>query len=187
MAVRLIIFVSLLVLGALFTVMGIKSQPYKLKKSPVRITFRKNIHHELEKELATISSAKTELAGTVIWAAMAVLCIFLIINGVGNPVYVVSSCFGMCYTFYLAMRKIILYENAVVMKTILGRKVWFLDEIDEIVSYNIVNSFNRGVSYGYKLRLREKDVCSIPKNAFKGIDIIEEVYKNSRYINEFNT
>ena len=177
--------IALLAAGMFFLVKGIKSRPYKLKKEPLAMIFRKNLPHELYEPLEVVCSSKTELIGVFAWVIIAVFTIFLIIGDNGSILYVLVACGGAFYNFWLANRKILFYENAVVFKTITSTKTCFLDDIDAIISYNIVNAFNRGVSYGYKLVCGEETVMDFPKSSFKNIDCIETLYRHSAYIEEF--
>ena len=177
--------VILLALGVFFMVKGARSRPYKLKKLPVRITFRQRMPHELRESLATIHSTKTELFGTVIWLGVLAVVVGLIINGYGKFFYIIPCCIGVFYTLWLSTRKLVLYANAVVVQSITGRKVYYLDEVTSLESYNVVNSFNKGVSYGYALYRGKEAVVSFPKGSYKDIDRIEEAYRGSIYVEEF--
>lgn len=182
--IRIIMCAALFLFAGFCIKMGVTSRPHKLKKNQIQITFKKNLPHELYEPLAVLKSSKGELVGTVIWAAILVLVIIMQIKGYGNILYIISGSVGMCYTFWLSSRKLLLYENAVVLKTLTGNKTFYLDEIDFIVSYNILNSFNRGVSYGYRLHRDGNVLVSFPKGSFKQIDRLEDVYRDSRYISE---
>jgi len=175
----------LLALGVFFIVKGARSRPYKLKKSPICITFRQNMPHELREPLATIHSTKTELFGTAIWLCILAVVVCLLINGYGEFFYLVPCCIGVFYTLWLSTRKLLLYANAVVVRSITGRKVYYLDEITSLESYNVVNSFNKGVSYGYALYKGKDAVVSFPKGSYKDIDRIEEVYRGNVYMEDF--
>ena len=185
MFVRIIVIVALLVLGIVFAVVGLRSRPHKLKKNFVRITFRKNLPHEPGELLAVINSTKTELLAAAIWFAILVFVTFLLLSGNGSFLYILSSAVGTFYNLRIGTRKLLLFDNAIVVQTITGRKVYWLDEITCIESYNIVNSFNRGVSYGYRLSQNENTLLELPAGAFKEFAGLEEVYRHSAYIEDF--
>ncbi|MDL2233465.1 hypothetical protein LJC63_07795 [Ruminococcaceae bacterium OttesenSCG-928-L11] len=184
--IRLVLLAGLFALAVFCIVMGIKSRPHKLKKAPVQITFEKNLPRELGEPLAVLCSTKSQLVAAVIWAAILVLVIAMLLNGHGSVIYLIPGCFGMGYNLWLSARKLLLYENAVVVQSLTGRKVYYLDEIDCIVSYNIVNAFNRGVSYGYRLRKDGNELISFPKGSFQELDRIEEVYRHSPYVSNIS-
>ena len=181
---RIIIITLFFAFGVFCIVKGTRSRPYKLKKASVSMKFRKNLPHELGQPLEILRSKKTELIGTVIWAVVGAASFLYWLWDDGNLFYVAVSFVAAFYTFWLSSRKLVLYDNAVVLKAIVGGKTWFLDEIDVLQSYNIVNSFNRGVSYGYKLMRGDEVVYLFPKGAFENIDHIEEVYRQSPYLDE---
>ena len=181
MAARIMVAVGLLLLGGVFGIVGLKSRPHKLKKEYISFVFRANLPHELEEPVAVLHSTKSELVATFFWTGMLVFCIVLLTRGQGSVLYPVASCGGMLYTLWLSTRKLLLYPNAVVHQSLTGRKVYFLDDLERIESYNIVNAFNRGVSYGYSLRQNGKEVLRLPKGSFKTIDRLEEVYRDSPY------
>ena len=179
MVIKIIIGLSLVALGVVFFAIGLKSRPHKLKKEFMRIIFAKGQPRELAEAHTVIHSSKSELVGTFIWLLMLAGTIALQVKGYGNPIYIALSAFGALYTLYLSFRRVLLYDNAIVLQTFLGHKVYHLDDIDWIETYNIVNSFNRGVSYGYRLRKGETVLVSFPKGTFKEIDLIESVYRHS--------
>ena len=181
MAIKIVLGIGLVILGVVFAGIGIKSRPHKLKKEYIRLVFRANLPHELEEPWNIVKSSKTELIGTAVWVVVLAGVIALLAAGQGHVIYLFPSCGGVIYTFWLANRQLLLYPNAVVYQTLTGRKVYFLDELDYIESYNIVNDFNRGVSYGYQLVQEGKVVLALPKGAFKHIDFIEIVYGDSPY------
>ena len=175
---------GLIAIGAFCFIMGMKSRPKNLKKPPVRLRFKKNLPHDLETPLAVLHSTKSELIGTLIWAALTVVSVLLLLRGMGNPLFLAPCGIGVVYTLWISTRQVLLYPNAVLLKTLFHKKVFWLDEVDSIVSYNILNSFNRGVSYGYKILQNEAVVLTLPKGSFKSVDRIEEVYRGSRYLEE---
>ncbi|MDL2294401.1 hypothetical protein LJC60_07195 [Ruminococcaceae bacterium OttesenSCG-928-D13] len=183
---RVVLLVGLFALAAFCIVMGIKSRPHKLKKEPLQITFEKNLPHELGEPLAVLNSTKSQLVAALIWAAILVLVITMLINGRGSVIYLIPAGFGAGYNFWLFTRKLLLYENAVVVQSLTGPKVYYLDEIDCLVSYNIVNAFNRGVSYGFRLQKNGNVLTSFPKGSYQQLDRIEEVYRSSPYVSSIN-
>lgn len=185
MLIRVVVIVGLFVIAGFCIVMGKRSRPHNLEKEAVTMTFNKNLPHELYEPLAVLNSTKGELVGTAIWAAVFAGIIVMLFNGQGNALYLIPCGFGILYTLWLSTRKLLIYENALVLKTLTGSKVYYLDEIDCIVSYNIVNSFNRGISYGYRLHRNGEVILSLPKGSFKEIDIIEKVYQQNPYLKEY--
>jgi len=185
MLIKIIMGLGLLALGIVFSIIGMRSRPHGLKKELVRIVFAKGLPRELAEPLAVLRASKSELVGTVIWTIVFIGTIVLLAHGYGKILYTVLSLFGTAYTLYLSCRRLLLYDNAIVLQTLLGHKVYYLDDLDWIESYNIINSFNRGVSYGYRLRQHQAVLVSFPKGSFKELDLIESVYRHSPYAEFF--
>lgn len=179
---RIILFLCLLVFAAWCIYMGITSRPHKLKKAPISLFFSKQVPHTLGTPVHTLYNTKTDFFAAALCGCLLITCIAMLLNGYGSLLYLVPCCLGIGYNIWLATRKLLLYENAIVVSSLTGQKIYFLDEIDYLCSYNVVNIFNHGISYGYRLIRNNTVSISLPKTSFKEIDVIEEFYRQSPYL-----
>lgn len=178
--VRVLIIAGLFLLGLFCIVMGFKSRPHKLKKEPITIRFSsRSIPHHLDAPAEVISSRGVgDLVGAVIWAAIGVLMVVLGIRS-GDAsyfVYTVPCTLAAGYNLNLSTRKLCLHQNAIEFRSLLKKRVFYLDEIDSIQSYNIVNSFNRGKSFGYAIMKDGKSVMQLGDGEYKNLPRLESFF-----------
>jgi len=185
--IRVLIGAALLALAVFCVFKGATSRPHKLKKQPVLITFRKSIPHELEEKIEIMHGSRIELLFSFLLTLFVIWSYLQYIWNHGELLYVIAPLPGVLATAWHGSHDVVFYENAIVHKYLLGKKIYFLDEIDAISTYNVTNSFNRGVSYGYRLVCGEETLLDLPKGRFKKIDSIENIYRNSKYIEDFLT
>lgn len=176
---RLIIIVGLLLVGGWAIRMGARSRPHALKKEPVRILFtRGDWPRELAEPVRTIGSRWLgESIAAAVWVVVGAGILYMrLTEGTGSYLYLIPSLFGAVYNIYLASRRLYVYENAIELRTVFNRQVFFLQDVDCMESYNVVNSFNRGKSFGYQLTRDGEALCRFPNGSYRDLTSLEEIF-----------
>jgi hypothetical protein len=177
--IRIIVIGSLLLLGIFAFIMGILSRPHKLKKAYFKVIFKKDGWSGYPGSmLNTIYARKTgDRIAAIVWLVIASFVVYLLITAYHGEyiLFLVSSLFGVLYNLYLTTRRIIIYDNAIEDKNIIKSKLFKYNEIDCIETYNIVNSFNRGKSFGYQIIQNKVIACRFDNRHYIKLDALETI------------
>lgn len=179
---RVLLIVVCFGLALFFIYKMVTSKPYHLKKKDqIRIVFRKDIPLKPKGEF--IKSLLPKRIGNLVVVLLSICVLaFLVVAFISTHDFTLllfmipTIGFGIVQYLYKMTLQIDIYEFAIVFKSLLSEKKYHLHDIDTLESYNVVNIFNKGSSYGYRLKKNNEMICQLDKRDFKNIDEIEIVF-----------
>ena len=157
-------------------------KPHRLKKeSPYYIAFRDDLPTvESHEELGRFSARKSNLIGTVIFALFIIFVISLgkWLHDITYAFFLAPLTLVLFHTLDEGTKKVIIQQNGIVVKSVLRKQYYPYSELDYLVSYNVLNMFHKGVSYGYRFIKDGKSVISLDIRQYPEIEYVESLFES---------
>ena len=182
MFTKVLTILTLLGAGIFCVYKMVTVKPHRLKKeNPYYIAFRDDLPTVgSREELGCFAARKSNLVGTIIFGLFIIFVIFL-----GNWLHDISYAFFLIpltlvlfHTLDEGTKKVIIQQNGIAVKSVLRKKFYPYSELDYLASYNVLNVFHKGVSYGYQFMKDGKSVISLDIRQYPEIEYIESIFES---------
>lgn len=155
-------------------------QPHRLKKEDVySISFRDDLPDDIQgKELARFEASSGNLVGTVIFGLFIVVVIIaaICLRIISFVLFLIPLTMALLHTLDEGTKNVGIYQSGIVIKSVLREKFYPYKEINCLRSFNVLNSFHKGVSYGYCFLGKERQIISMDIRQYPTIAQIETVF-----------
>ena len=182
MFTKVLTILALLGAGIFCVYKMVTVHPHRLKKEKTYyIAFRNDLPTvELPEELGCFRASRSNLVGTVLFGLFALFILFS-----GRWLHDMSYFFFLFpltlvpfHTLEEGTKKITIQPNGILVKSVLRKKFYPYSELDYLMSYNVLNAFHKGVSYGYQFVKDDKRVISMDIRQYPQIAHIETIFDN---------
>ena len=177
---RIFLAVLFLAAGGFFLYKMVTTEPHKLKKEQAfRIDFGSGLPAGASEEVwAVFYASKGNLAGSGLFAA-AVL--FLLYAGIRQKdvayfVYLIPAGIMLFHTLKEGTGQVQICSDGIRLKNLFGVQFFGYHELDYAESYNVINSFYKGVSYGYRFVKQGQVVLRMDIRQYPGAEDLEAVF-----------
>jgi len=159
-------------------------KPQRLKKErDYCVYFRSDLPcAEPGSELACFAAKRNNLIGTAVFACLIPIVAYLGILA-HDPVfvfYIILVSFALLHTLHEGTKKIHIHQFGIIIKSAIYKKFYPYNELEALQSYNVLNAFHKGISYGYRLIKNGQVLLSMDVRQYPNINSIETVF------NEYN-
>ena len=185
---RVFLAVLFLAAGGFFLYKMVTMKPHKLKKEQAfRVDFRSDLPAADSAEVwAVFHASRGNLAGSGLFAA-AVL--FLLYAGVSQKdiayfIYLIPAGIMLFHTLKEGTKQVRICGDGIRIKTLFGAVFFSYNELDYTESYNVINSFYKGVSYGYRFMKQGQVVLRMDIRQYPEVGDIETVFGDHINISE---
>lgn len=155
-------------------------QPHRLmKENHCFVAFRTAVPGaEPGTEYARFDASRSNLVGTAIFAIL-----FVVVGAIGIrlqmpsfAVYLFPLTLGLLHTLNEGMKSVRIHRYGIVVKNAFGRNFHPYATLDCLESYNVLNSFHKGVSYGYRWVKEGREAVAMDMRQYPDVARIESVF-----------
>lgn len=155
-------------------------KPHRLKKEGIySVYFRDDLPDDIQgKELARFNANKGNLAGTVIFSLLIVVVIVaaVYLRAISYTFFLIPLTLVLLHTLDEGTKSVGIYKSGIVIRSILRKKFYPYKELDCLKSYNVLNSFHKGISYGYCFLGKGEQIISMDIRQYPTIAQIETIF-----------
>ena len=184
--ITLLFGLILVIVGVFCLVKMLTVRPHRLKKEDVfRIEFRDDIPEEEDDEpYATFKATRVNLAGTVILGIIAAImfCAAWLQRDGSFAFFGACATFGALANLAEGTKSVRIHRYGIVIKTAFRGKFHAYRDLDCLESFNVLNSFHKGVSHGYRFMKDNQPVVAMDIRQYKNVSEIESVFARLPHI-----
>lgn len=177
---RILIIVALFGAGSFCLYKMFTVKPHRLKKEYIySISFRNDLPDDIQGgELARFDASRGNLVGTVIFGLfiVAVIVAAVWLRSGSYVFFSIPLMLGLLHTLDEGTKSVGIYQSGIIIKSILRKRPYSYKELDGLRSYNVLNSFHKGVSYGYCFFRKGQQIISMDIRQYPTIAQIETVF-----------
>jgi hypothetical protein len=178
---RILIILALFGAGGFYVYKAVKVKPHRLlKECNYSVVFRSDLPSaEAGDEITCFTAKRGILIATVIFVCLIPVVAFwgIMANDFSVVLYIALMMIPILHTLNEGTKQVYIHQFGIVIKSAMRKKFYPYKELNCLESYNVLNAWHKGISYGYRFWWRKGVLIKMDIRNYPEVHRIETVFE----------